>query len=91
MHCCDVMAETADSLDELQGSSVWRTSIVLFDPDGLAICSEQDQITAVNGHSDPDTQIISRRIGRRHFTTRSQCAFNSSRKDSARAGLSRAM
>ena len=37
-----------------------------FNPDGLAISSEQDQVAAVNGHSDPATQILSRRIGRRH-------------------------
>ena len=47
-----------------------------FNTDGLAICSEQDQVAAVNGHSDPATQILSRRIGSRHshnpLATRSQ-------------------
>ena len=37
-----------------------------FNPDGLAICPEQDQVPSMNRHSDPGTQILSHRIGGRH-------------------------
>jgi hypothetical protein len=46
-HCCDTMAETADSLDELQASEVWRGSLVLFDPAegayGLTLAAAEEE------------------------------------------------
>jgi len=32
INSCDAMAETADSLDELQAWDAWRGSLVVFDP-----------------------------------------------------------
>ena len=41
LHCCEAMADTADSLPELDDGDAWRQSLIVFDPEkseyGLAL------------------------------------------------------
>jgi hypothetical protein len=32
LHCCEAMADSADSLPELDDGDAWRLSLIVFDP-----------------------------------------------------------